>query len=75
MGQLRRPDAVEDLIFALRDDFPTVSAVAARYLGNLGSEEAYQGLTCALPCLEGRARMAVAQALLRIEAHQRFFIC
>jgi len=60
------PDAVGGLIFALGDDFPSVSRVAAMCLGDIGSEEAYQGVIDALPELEGRSSEAAARSLFRM---------
>ena len=70
LGQLGGPEAVEGLIDALGDDFPTVSGVAAICLGDLGGEEAYKGLVDALPDLEGWSRGRAARALFQIQGLQ-----
>ena len=66
LGRLSGPEAMEGLIYALRDDFPSVGSFAARCLGRIGGEEAYQGLIDALPDLHGRACESAAQALIKI---------
>ena len=66
LGKIGGSEAVQGLIYALRDDFCTVSSYAALCLGRIGGDEAYRGLIEALPELCGQAREYADRALVEI---------